>query len=361
MDVNALQGAVADASENLPSSREEYLKKTFHSGQNKFRIRGPVKMTYLGFVTDKEGKSKPVYTKGPKLPDPLKPSQGFLYKDPATGQYTGEPVDPLSRLCAKMRVSADPKMRERGAEWDPMPVYMANVIDVDNPKVHAESGHLALLCNSPKGSHFSHGIANDITTALRNFGSEDCLANYETHEGKGLLFITNKTGTNKGTRYSTSAVPAPAPLTDAEKAYVPYDLDKVASLTTMEQLREWLGDEIFVQHGISLSELAEKDEWIPHRDKEGNIIPARKGPGSGAAVVTNAAPPPGVAAAAPPPPPAAAAPPPPAPAAPAGKPGPDGTPLPVGWSWAPNPGNGNKPYYWKDGDPASATNDRPTA
>lgn len=333
-NVNRFKAQTDYAAAHSGSGDWDFAKKVIVNGQNKCRIVGDIALGFIHWVVTTDGKTLPVFCKGP---DPT----AVLYLD-AKGQPTGEPLCPLCQAVARMKIDKDPAVKTMAEDYEATPVYAANIIDLDSPETNAAAKHTVLLSQNEKGNHFGVGVANQIRNALVAFGSEDAPADYETWGQGGIIFVITRSGSGKQTRYVVTAVPAPAPLTPEEAAYERYDLDDVCGQTPMSRVKEWLGPKFLAAYGMTPEILNAKDKFIPQRggDKKGHQD------SSGGAAPT-APPPTGKTAPAAPPP---VAPPPPPPPPPPGPP-----PLPPGWSQAVEPTSG-KTYYV---GPNGTTWDRP--
>lgn len=349
--------AVASAKEHAPGRDYHYVKKAMQPGQNKYRVTSDIVQVWCHWVKDREGKPKPIFCYGP---DPNSP----LYQND-DGTPTGQGVCLVCQATARMALSKDPAVVKAAEDMAARPTYAANVIDLDTPEFHAQTKHTKLLVSNEDSNFFGQGMAGDIYQALVNYGSADEPADYRTFNGKGLIFITTKTGTGKQTRYPTTAMEARAPLTPEEQQYAEYDLlGEIAAQTPMKKVEEWLGKGFFAQWGVTPEQIAHANQYIKERERKrdadegttpGESAPTAPPPTGAKAPVSQPAAPPSTASApaAPPPPSEPSGPPPPAepsapppPANPAQQviAGPDGAPLPPGVRWK---GSGSgKPYFW---------------
>ena len=334
--------SASSARDHAPGSDFNYQRKFWRAGQNRYRIIGDIELIWVSWIDDKEGGRKPIFTHGP---DPDSP----LYQND-DGTPTGEPVHFFCKMVERMKLSPDPNVRSLAEQIEPKPTYAANCIDMDDPAWHVENQHTKLLCQNDKSNFFGIGIANDIEEQLYVYGAPDNPADYETYNNTGLLWVTVKKGSGKSTKYSTTAQPAPAPLTDVEAGYARYDLAEVCRQTPVDKVVEWLGWGYLKQHGVTEADIEAQRPFIPEWGKDEK----NEGAGSGTAAPVASL---GVQQPTQPAEPTPSEPAEPAepaeprqPADPAQQsvPGPDGDPLPPGIRF--KMGTSGKPFFWHVSD-----------
>lgn len=231
---------------------DNYIKKILHDGDNKFRGVGRAKVYYVHRfrakngvrVTsicprdeDGNGSEDCLICQKVKTAWKIYNANEKAKEDRVQCEYTPAQVQTASVMVAKVR---DPELGFP-AGWGAKRTVAWNVIDREGD-INAKEKHTSLLCKSEYDLGISaakNGIYENVVQLLSRHRGEVRDHFEKGHDYLPFDMILIKSGKGIDTKYDKERCPT-ADLTEEEKNYTRYDLDKVVRVTDMKLVKKWL-------------------------------------------------------------------------------------------------------------------------